>query len=460
MQLTYILTKAQASDTFKSSGNSPVSSCFNEVGTAKDNAMLPVYRWFAYPTEFSNKLIDTAITYFDIKPGQMLLDPFAGTATSLIAAKLRGIDSIGIEAHFFLHWVASTKLYWDFDLDELHLQIEHIGQEIHKLTQVSGSADLNGLPELVRKCFSNKSLGQLYNLREYVKHNFQDPYSSFFNLALSDTLRLCTNVSVGWPYVSPKKQKKREADVPFTFMKRLELMYEDLLVVKQASLLGKARVILGDARDFGRANMLNAPDEYIPDASVDLVISSPPYLNNYDYADRTRLETYFFGFASRWKDITSQVRDKLIMSATTQVKKDSLTPIDILDQRLKEGVTPEIYNQLIQAVDCLSKLRLTRSGKKKYDYMVAGYFDDMFQVLKELYRVLKRSSACVLILGDSAPYGVHIPTDTILGEIAIRVGFKGYRTVKLRDRGNKWRNLSQRHCIPLHESMVIITKEF
>ena len=418
----------------------------------------PVYRWFTYPTKFSNKLIDAAITYFNLKPGQVLLDVFAGTGTSLITAKLRGIDSIGIEAHFFLHWVASTKLYWDFDQDDLEQQIRQTNHEIEGLTRWSNNADVSSFPQLVRKCFSDRSLGQLHAIREYIRRNFQDPYLSFFNLALADTLRLSTKVSVGWPYISPRIEKKREADVLLTFGKRLELMYEDLLVVRQSSRLGKTRMILGDARDSCGTSTKNASDGYLSDACIDLVVSSPPYLNNYDYGDRTRLETYFFGFASRWSDITSQVRDKLIMSATTQVRKDSLTPTDILSRRLKEAA-PEIHNQLVQAVNSLSELRSVRPGKKKYDYVVAGYFDDMFQVLQELYRVLKPDSACVLILGDSAPYGIYIPTDTILGEIAVGVGFKSYRTVKLRDRGNKWRNLQQRHSVPLRESMVIITKE-
>ena len=206
----YIITKKQASAIFESP---QVSGCFNEVGTARDNVIAPVYRWFTYPTKFSNKLIDAAITYFNLKPGQVLLDVFAGTGTSLITAKLRGIDSIGIEAHFFLHWVASTKLYWDFDQDDLEQQIRQTNHEIEGLTRWSNNADVSSFPQLVRKCFSDRSLGQLHAIREYIRRNFQDPYLSFFNLALADTPRLSTKVSVGWPYISPRIEKKREADL-------------------------------------------------------------------------------------------------------------------------------------------------------------------------------------------------------------------------------------------------------
>lgn len=60
---------------------------------------------------------------------------------------------------------------------------------------------------------------------------------------------------------------------------------------------GKPRceILQADARSF---------IQQIPPNSIDLLITSPPYLNNYDYADRTRLEMYFFGWAHSWRDIT------------------------------------------------------------------------------------------------------------------------------------------------------------
>ena len=61
--------------------------------------------------------------------------------------------------------------------------------------------------------------------------------------------------------------------------------------------------------------------------TIDLIVTSPPYLNNYDYADRTRLETYFWGIYESWADITREVRDNLIMAATTQVRMSAMNEV-------------------------------------------------------------------------------------------------------------------------------------
>jgi len=76
-------------------------------------------------------------------------------------------------------------------------------------------------------------------------------------------------------------------------------------------------------------------------------------------------------------------------------------------------------------------------------------------------RVLKSYHYAIMILGDSAPYGVYIPIHEYLGKIAVNVGFSEYRTVKLRKRGHKWKYIqetSRRHRVELGEYMLILRK--
>ena len=58
------------------------------------------------------------------------------------------------------------------------------------------------------------------------------------------------------------------------------------------------------------------------------------------------------------------------------------------------------------------------------------------------------------MIGDSAPYGVHVPVERWLGELALAAGFHGYAFEKLRDRNVKWRN--RKHRVPLHEGILTI----
>jgi hypothetical protein len=167
------------------------------------------------------------------------------------------------------------------------------------------------------------------------------------------------------------------------------------------------------------------------------------------------LELYFFGEAKTWDDITQNIRTKLMTSATTQISRHDSRYI--LSEKLK-GDCPEVYDFLAEAIKKLGVLRLTKGGKKSYDLLVGGYFNDMYQTLSDTFRVLKAGKRAVFVLGDSAPYGVHIPTDDFIGKIGIGVGYSDYKIDVLRYRGTKWRNNPQRHNVGLKESVVTLIK--
>jgi len=195
--------------------------------------------------------------------------------------------------------------------------------------------------------------------------------------------------------------------------------------------------------------------ELIQSESIDHVFTSPPYLNNFDYADRTRLELYFWGEAKNWGEISDNIRTKLITSATTQISRDD--PRYNISKSLEEAC-PDVFDFIQKSISELGKIRLTRGGKKSYDHLVSGYFNDMFQVISEVYRVLKSGTKAVFVLGDSAPYGVHIPTDELIGKIGLGIGFSDFKIDVLRTRGEKWKDNPQRHGVALRESIVTLLK--
>ncbi|MBI5670758.1 MAG: hypothetical protein HZC41_22420 [Chloroflexi bacterium] len=422
-------------------------------GTFQDSLNAPIHSWFTYPAGFSFKAVEQALTFFSIKPGMVIYDPFAGTGTTNIVAKQQGIHSYGIEAHPFIHFIARTKLYWNFDLPNLRRQIDLLIQEL-RLTIRSApetQIDLETIfPELVRKCYSPEKLRLLYLCRTTIEQLPPGPFQDFAKVGLTHLLRSAADVATGWPYIAPQKAKKastNHSDIPQLLRNQLYRMLADIqLVCSESPQKAQAILINGDARQH---------QHEIASDSVDLAFTSPPYLNNYDYADRTRLEMYFWGQAKTWSDITNQVRDRLIMSATTQINRsdyptDQLLSPDFID------VVPSVATQLEPKIRELSALRLTKGGKKSYDILVAGYFNDMLRVLQETHRVLKPGSSFVMILGDSAPYGVYIPTHIYLGEMAKVVGFSNYKVEHLRKRGDKWKDNPQRHKVPLQECILTL----
>ncbi|MER3513726.1 MAG: hypothetical protein C4310_04470 [Chloroflexota bacterium] len=129
-------------------------------------------------------------------------------------------------------------------------------------------------------------------------------------------------------------------------------MYRDLVTVLAKRRIAdvETRLLLMDARQ---------PYPLEPE-SIDLAVTSPPYLNNYDYADRTRLEMYFWGWVRSWRDITEKVRDKLIIAATTQIRRTEFECEPI--SPAVHSLDPRLYKELADKVNELKERRLSKGG--------------------------------------------------------------------------------------------------
>ncbi len=86
--------------------------------------------------------------------------------------------------------------------------------------------------------------------------------------------------------------------------------------------------------------------------------------------------------------------------------------------------------------------------------MIIAYFNDLAKVMLELRRVTKEEGKICMVIGDSAPYGVYVPVDRWLGQLAIAAGFDSFCFEKLRDRNTKWKN--RKHDVPLQEGRLWI----
>ncbi len=423
-----------------------------EIGTFKDSLRAPIHRWFRYPAGYSYQFVYESFDLFEVAPGDWVYDPFSGSGTTLVCAKQRGINAFGVEAHSFVHWVANVKLYWDFQIDRLGRRLEELLSQCR--AAVAGHIDtveVDGVfPELVYKCYHPHDLKALYLIREFILTEVDDPHiHDLLSLALTDTLRGAAAAGTGWPYISPRKNR---GDHPpknalAVFEATLRLMVRDLRTVVGRTPVCHICNVLGDSRQ----------PQNLEEGQVKLALTSPPYLNNYDYADRTRLETYFWGIARSWGEITQQFRSRLMVAATTQIVRSDYEVQTALSPQIRD-IAPRVYDTVQAAVLKLAELRLKKGGKKDYDLMVALYFSDIVPVLREVFRVLQPGARFCLVLGDSAPYGVHIPTDDLIGELGLGMGFSRYEYHALRKRGDKWKANPQRHSVKLREGIVILTK--
>lgn len=186
----------------------------------------------------------------------------------------------------------------------------------------------------------------------------------------------------------------------------------------------------------------------MPDGFAELIITSPPYPNNYDYADATRLEMTFMGEIHGWGDLQGKVRRHLVRSCSQHVPEKTVRLGEVLSAPEVSPIQPGIREVCSQ----LGEVRLRRGGKKTYHLMVACYFLDLAKVWRALRRVCSSPCSVCFVVGDSAPYGVHVPVPEWLGQLAVAAGFSGYRFERVRDRNTKWKN--RKHRVPLCEGRL------
>ena len=418
----------------------------NEWGTFKDSLRAPVHNWFTYPAGFSYRAVEHFLNLHNVKPGKdVIYDPFMGSGTTNIAARQLGVDSLGNEAHPFVYEITLSKMEWEINDKSVRKFIEALSSTvvIPNETIVSKS-NSNRFPELLHKCFLPPTLYALGEIRDQVKKSrLGKDEKRFLRTALICSLRDISIAATGWPYIAPKKIKitSMSKQPVETFQKRALRMLDELILVRNSNPKPSNHDIrLGDSRSTT-----------FDTSSAKYLFTSPPYLNNFDYSDRTRLEMYFMGDALTWGDISDQVRTKLMTSATTQISRNN--PRYVLNSEIQK-TAPNVFDFLSTSIESLGELRLTKGGKKSYDLMVGGYFNDIYDILSDNRRILKSGGRASYILGDSAPYGVHIPTDELIGKLGLAVGFSEYKIEILRERGGKWAANPQRHSVPLRESIV------
>lgn len=410
-------------------------------GAFGDNMSLPVHRWYRYSAGFSADWVRSLIHERRSGAGQFsVLDPFAGVGTTLLASEAARVQSWGFETHPFIHRVATAKLRG------IHCElsaIRNIFDEFLKRLPESASELPEKVPLLLSKCYTPESLAMLFVMRDIFLSEFDNktPENELIWLTLTSVLRICSGAGTAqWQYVLPNKSKTGVQLPVAAFRAKASDILQDVEYAQQNAWSSYGTVILTDAR----APVTNSPIQ------VDAVITSPPYPNNYDYADATRLEMTFWGEISGWGDLQQSVRRHLIRSCSQHAAAEKL----ILDDVLAEPVLDPIRKDLSTACRTLAEVRKTKGGKKTYHTMAAAYFRDLGLVFKALRPLCRAGGFLCFVIGDSAPYGVYLDVDLWLGELALNAGFKSYSFEKIRDRNVKWKN--RKHRVPLKEGRLWI----
>ncbi len=384
----------------------------------------PVHDWYRFVLSFPPHLVDDYITRFGLSNGQTLLDPFCGTGTTIVQAKMLGIPTVGIEAHPMAHFASQVKTDWGISPDGLleHAglvakaavqKLETHGIEDDPLFDVNLNKNFSLLtlePDkaklLLKDSISPLPLHKTLVLIEALKQYQHKRYYRHELLALAKTLvfsvsnlRFGPEVGVGNP--------KPDAPVLSTWLAEVEKMANDLRNLKELKNT-HAVVHLADSRQL---HQLLKPN------SIDAVITSPPYPNEKDYTRTTRLESVLLGFINNYAELQALKRC-LVRSNTRTVYKGDDDDQWVANHREIQRIATAIEQRRIE-------LGKTSGFERLYAKVTKLYFGGMAKHLAELRSILKPGAQLAYVVGDQASYlRVMIRTGQLLANIADSLGYE------------------------------------
>jgi DNA modification methylase len=409
--------------------------------SALETGGLPRHRWYFFKEAFSP----------GISPQSTVFDPFSGSGTTPLTAAFSGHIGIGAEVNPFLRFVALSKAKTAKE--------KGLRRALDIALTASASTDpspLETFSTFSEKAEKAKKRGKwLFNSE--VLRAFQGAWATTSRLdpARRLLLQLCllgaaldsANAAKDGKCLRYKKEWERASFARENFIgslqDRFDVVLEDLERTKNFSL--QTKVTLADSRSR------TAPSHF------DLCVTSPPYLNSFDYTDVYRPELFLGGFVADMKQLTSLRLSSLRSHVQVQweaPEKDDFGPLyrdSIGDLQLAIGDLAD-HDRAI--------------WDHRIPLMVQAYFEDMAAVLKRLRRRANPRASVWLVVSTSAYAGVEIPVDLIIADIAGRNGWFMREVLTLRHlkrvAGQQWDKLERkgaenRPC--LRESVVILDAE-
>ena len=397
----------------------------NGAITNSDNSIHPddkaFHDWYRFVLSYPPHLVRDYLSDFEIDKNEILLDPFCGTGTTNLEAKLNRIPSIGLEANPFPFFASSVKVDWDIKPSELQQVADEVCHSTYKKLSDQGIDDksltseakivLRTLPidankTLIKNSISPLPLHKTLTLLEQINKHEKSAAHKYCVLALGNALiSNIGNLRFG-PEVGIGKIKN---DVPVVAAWNIEIskMLNDLRKLDNND-YPDAKIHFADARNISKI---------ILPQSVDAVITSPPYPNEKDYTRTTRLESVVLGFFADMPQLRAH-KKRLLRSNTRGVYK-----VDDDDQWVKDN---QNIQKLANAIESRRiELGKTSGFEKLYARVTKLYFGGMTRHLEELTHILKPGAKLAYVVGDQASYlRVLIKTGELLAEIAEEIGYK------------------------------------
>jgi len=327
-----------------------------------------------YPAKFIPQIAGRLIETYS-NQGDIVMDPFAGCGTTLVESKLNGRISSGIDINPVATMITKAKT--------TPIHPDKLAKAFARLTKHIENYPRNYKTEIqharIDFWFDKQTQNKLGHLLKAISRIRDAHVRTFFYCAFSNILKNCSI----WMQKSNKPTRdfnKIPADPHAAFRRQANIMMKK---AKEFYWEAARRDILDIESVIHCADAKNC--HMIGDESVDLIVTSPPYVTSYEYADLHQLTALWLGYTDDLKDF----RKHFVGTASSQAVLDAGDP----------------------AAKIVSKLMRKH---KKTAQNVAAYFADMQAIINEMCRVIRKGGKICIVIGDTKIKDVRICNSEIL----------------------------------------------
>jgi len=397
---------------------------YRKLVTYVPNKTIPVYNWFKYKEGFSRQLVVNLVEKFALSKHSIVYDPFVGCGTTILACKELGLMGIGTDILDVALFVAGVKC-------ARFPAVQILSAATAKLLRVPYKPPTSSMADIriVGLAFSSQVRDEILFFKERITEA-DAATRDFLLLGLVSVLEDVSHTSKDGQFL--RLVDKHIPTVREALRQVYAVMLADLssLFTSCSNGKGKTLVLKGDAR----AGCL--PPRY--NGTIDAVITSPPYLNRYDYSRSYALELCLLSVASH-RDMVA-VRHSLLRSH-----------IESKEHSGKEVVLPALD-------EILTNLRAKELNNQRLPIMVQGYFEDMNLVIANLALYLKHGGHVALVVANAQFAGEYVPTDLLLCELARQHGLETNEIWITRYKGNSSQQMAVYGRRPVRESILFWRK--
>ena len=401
----------------------PSEEGFGDTAFTK-NRDEPLHRWVPWIAGFSSSFVTGVLETATVGDPReaTVLDPFAGVGTTLVEALKRGHNAIGFEINPYAALVCRAKVECArYDLERL----DELIRRFHPfMTARAGSLPASKPPEGFRSrapFFSPKVERKVLHVLDYIAEQDEGGLQDVLRVALGAVLVSVSNYSYEPSLgrrASAGKDDILDADVAGIMARKLQQMATDMAQLQ----LQLASFPETPATAVRCESFLDRYDRVEP-ASVDVLVTSPPYLNNYHYIRNTRPHLYWLGF----------------VESTGDLKEMEHTSFGKFWQTVRSGPPVELEVDCGDLPERLAELRERNSEKGVYGgagwaNYAATYFNDCLTFCNAARTLMRPGGTAVVVIGNNILQGIEFKTDDYFAAIAQSCGFQLVEMHRVRDK--------------------------